>query len=104
MPNITSPAPSPRLYLPFCSGSDISNIETIAIHNEENETFTIAGKKHFVVNGSLADIYVVFARVPTTNTLVNGPRSRCYPLSTSSILSTVCNTHFAPIYRPTKPR
>ena len=52
------------------SGSDISNIEMVAMHNEDNSTFTLDGSKHFVVNGNLADVYVVFARVPTINTLV----------------------------------
>ena len=44
------------------AGSDLSRMKTIAKYDATNEEYIINGEKRFIVNGSIADILIVYAR------------------------------------------
>lgn len=44
------------------AGSDLSRMKTIAKYDAANEEYIINGEKRFIVNGSIADILIVYAR------------------------------------------
>ena len=44
------------------AGSDLSRMRTLAKYDSVNEEFVINGEKRFIVNGSVADTLVVYAR------------------------------------------
>jgi len=44
------------------AGSDLSRMETIYKYDEANDEYILNGEKRFIVNGSIADIMVVYAR------------------------------------------
>ena len=54
-----------------CSGSDAACIEMKAIPSDDGQTYTLTGSKIWVSNGSAADIFTVFAKIPHKNTMVN---------------------------------
>lgn len=44
------------------AGSDLSRMKTICEKDEVNDEFILNGEKRFIVNGSIADIMIVYAR------------------------------------------
>jgi alkylation response protein AidB-like acyl-CoA dehydrogenase len=44
------------------AGSDLSRMKTICEKDEVNDKFILNGEKRFIVNGSIADIMIVYAR------------------------------------------
>ncbi|TFF96398.1 MAG: acyl-CoA dehydrogenase [Promethearchaeota archaeon] len=44
------------------AGSDLSRMKTVAEFDEQNEEYVLTGEKRFIVNGSVADTLVVYAR------------------------------------------
>ncbi|MGI6262715.1 MAG: acyl-CoA dehydrogenase family protein [Succiniclasticum sp.] len=43
------------------AGSDAGSVSTRAVHNKEEQTYTLNGTKAFITNGGIADIYLIFA-------------------------------------------
>lgn len=48
------------------AGSDAGGVSTRAVHNKEEGTYTLNGTKMFITNGSLAEIFLVFANTRKT--------------------------------------
>ena len=46
------------------AGSDVANIQSMAIYDEETDTYVINGSKRYITNGSLADVLTVMAKTP----------------------------------------
>lgn len=53
----------------LASGSDAAYIETKAVPSEDGKTYKLTGSKIWVSNGSTADIFTVFAKIPYKNTM-----------------------------------
>ena len=48
------------------AGSDAGGVSTRAVHNKEEDTYTLNGTKMFITNGGLAEIFLVFANTRKT--------------------------------------
>lgn len=46
------------------SGVDLNSIHTTAYPLKLGKTFSVCGMKHWVTNGNIADLFIVFAKVP----------------------------------------
>jgi len=48
------------------SGTDAASIQTRATLSDDGKTYVLNGEKIFVTNGSLADVFTVFAKTKVT--------------------------------------
>jgi acyl-CoA dehydrogenase family member 9 len=46
------------------AGSDVANIQTIAIYDEETDSYLINGSKRYITNGSIADVLTIMVKTP----------------------------------------
>jgi len=57
--------------LSVISGSDIASIQTSATLSDDGKTYILNGEKIFITNGSVADVFTVFAKTKVTSPLVS---------------------------------
>jgi len=57
--------------LSLISGSDIASIQSTATLSDDGKTYILNGEKIFITNGSVADIFTVFAKTEVTSPLVS---------------------------------
>jgi len=58
------------VYVCICSGSDISSIQANATLSDDGKTYILNGEKIFITNGSVADVFTVFAKTKVTSNTV----------------------------------